>query len=452
MRLSDLADAAVVIYGYGREGRSVHTALRQRFPDKPLTVFVDGRPSETLEAAGRDDPHLAVTGGDLDLGRFDVVVRSPGVSIRHGRLTELDPARTRVTTSTQLWFDTHRPGNVAAVTGTKGKSTTSALTAHLLRGSGRRVALAGNIGTAVLDLPRPPADYDVVVLELSSYQLADLEARVGVGAFLNLYPEHADWHGGVERYYADKARFVDVAERLVAGADDERVRGLAGPHPDVHWFGLRDDRATIADETVDAAPIADRLRDAGVLGEHNVRNACAALSLHALLTGGWRDAVPSLASFAGLPHRLQVVARGRRTWVDDSISTIPEATIEALDAYAGTGEVTLLVGGYDRGQSYDGLCDRLSGSAVRVVTLPPTGQRIAQRLREDATVAVWAATDLEDGVTIADRETPAGGSVLLSPGAPSYHAFTDFTARGARFTALARRAEGLPDDDHTEGP
>jgi UDP-N-acetylmuramoylalanine--D-glutamate ligase len=452
VRLSDLAEATVVIYGYGREGRSVHTALRQRFPDKPVTVFVDGDPSETLEAAGHRDPHLDVAHDDLDLERFDVVVRSPGVSIHHGRLAAIDRTRTRVTTSTQLWFDSYRPDNVAAITGTKGKSTTSALTAHLLRASGRRVALAGNIGTAVLDLPRPPGDYDVVVLELSSYQLADLEADIAVGAFLNLYPEHADWHGGVEAYYADKARFIGMARRLAAGADDRQVVDLVRDHPDVRWFGLRDHRATVADETVDDAAIAAGLRAAGVLGEHNVRNACAALTLHALLADDWRDAVPALASFAGLPHRLQVVARGRRTWVDDSISTIPEATIEALEAYADTGEVTLLVGGYDRGQSYDGLCARVAGTPVRVITLPDTGERIARRLREEGSVAVWAASDLEQAVTIADRETPDGGSVLLSPGAPSYNAFTDFTARGDRFAALARRAEGRTDADTPEQP
>jgi UDP-N-acetylmuramoylalanine--D-glutamate ligase len=289
---------------------------------------------------------------------------------------------------------------------------------------------------------------DVWVLELSSFQAADLELGPEVGVLLNVHPEHLDWHGTPERYMEDKVNMLRRNPDGVAVLNwaDTRVRELAGHLPDVRLFG------DVAGFHVDAEggisrglerlyePGATRLR-----GRHNALNACAALTVVELLGLDPGALGEPLASFEPLPHRLEPVGTyDGRTFVNDSISTTPPAAIAALDALAGS-RMAMIVGGYERGQDYTALARRIVDAGVDlVVGLPDTGKRIVAEVERAAGDGdgpqTQLAADVDEAVRVAAAAIPAGGVVLLSPAAPSYVQFRDFEERGAAFARAAARA------------
>jgi UDP-N-acetylmuramoylalanine--D-glutamate ligase len=442
MRLAELGGRRVALWGFGREGRAtlaVLTALAD--PPAGIAVITDGPPTDAERAPAAALPWLHGQEGIAWLCAADVVVRSPGISRYRDDAVRV-AAATRVTTATNLWGAEHEDETVIAVTGSKGKSTTSSLIDHLARAAGMRTVLAGNIGIPLLAHLHPEPAPDLWVLELSSHQISDLDWSPRIGVLLNLYREHLDWHGTEERYFADKLNLFAHRPGMVAvlNREDARTRALAPALPGRHvWFGdpagyhtdgsailWRDDRL-VAGDTL-------QLR-----GRHNLLNACAALI--ALEEAGVevRSLVPALSDFRPLRHRLEPVGdAGGVTFVNDSIATIPEATVAALDALEGR-PVVLIAGGFDRGQDYASLARRLrrDRGVLAVVTLPPSGNRLAGEMAAlpDAP-PVLAADDLDEAVRLARAHAAPGSVMLLSPGAPSYGAFRDFEARGDAFRAL----------------
>lgn len=436
------AAGRVGVYGLGREGRAIVTYVRQVAPRAQVEVLVDDVPDGPTRRTAEELEIDLVGGKDrvvarLSAGDVDVVVRSPGVPLRGRGLTAARDHGILVTSGTNLWFEAQAPTNVIVVTGTKGKSTTSALLAHLLDGAGLDVALLGNIGRPLLDHPTPAADHDVVVVELSSYQLADLHEPLAVGVWLNLHPEHLDWHGSHDAYVRDKGRIVELSRTLVANAADRVVADAAAGHGDVRWVDATADPVRIGRTTVPRRALVKALAASALVGEHHVANLAAALTAAGTVDLAPRDLLAHVATFTPLPHRLQLVHDDGRRWIDDSISTIPETTIAALRAFPGT-PVTLLAGGYDRAQDHAPLVDEIAARGdVMVITLPDTGDRLGDDLRRRG-LECEDATDLADAVEIADARTPVGGVVLLSPAAPSYGHFTSFEQRGDRFAGFAR--------------
>src|SRR5690606_816269 len=361
---------------------------------------------------------------------------------------------TRFVGGTALWFgeragaDGVVPGTVC-VTGTKGKSTTTALLAHLLRAGGHRTALAGNIGLPLLEVLRDEADYWAI--ELSSYQtgdVADSGGRPQVAVALNIFPEHLDGHGSHERYVADKLRlFTDARPRIaVLNAGDPILASLQLPGSEVRWFNheagwhlrgeaLHRGGAFVMDTA--ALPLP---------GRHNRGNLCAVLTAIEALGLDATSLAPSAAGFRPLPHRLQVLGtRDGLTWVNDSISTTPHASLAALEVHRRE-RVALLVGGHDRGLPWEDFAAAMRPRRPRaIVTMGhgrpgPTGGRIPALLAplvDECGLALHAAEDLEAAVAMARTALGGNGVVLLSPGAPSFGAYRDYTERGRHFATLA---------------
>jgi UDP-N-acetylmuramoyl-L-alanine---L-glutamate ligase len=423
----------VLVVGLGRETRDWLATGGAGDAD---VLLVDERP------VAADDPCLTALPGhlevrdevdldaplDLTAGDVDRVVRSPGVSPYRTALATLVDAGVRTTTPTGAWLAADdRPGLVA-VTGTKGKSTTASMTAHVLAAVGVDVALCGNIGRT--PLTGVTSTDQTVVVELSSYQLADLEARVPIAGITTLLRDHVPWHGSVARYHRDKLRLLELADvRLGTRA--------ASQHPQVavHLDAVADVRAQ--------RPRLERaVHAAGLVGDHLVDDAALAVALaDAALVAIGRTAAPgdlldALRDFRPLPHRLTPVGEvaGVR-YVDDSISTVPEAAAAALAAYAPTGPVTLLLGGDDRGQELDDLARAVASAGALAVVSGALADRLVVAL--DAAGATWVrAADLPDAVRVAAERTPAGGAVLLSPAAPSFGTHRDFVHRGEHFVDL----------------
>lgn len=422
-------DAPVLLYGAGREALSTRVFLKARQPDLKVFVAVDSGSAdlpETEQIATADLPAA------IAQRRFGLIVKSPGVSLYKPVFDSARAAAIPVTSNLNLWGATYRHDRtVIAITGTKGKSTTATLTHLMLTRSGIDAGLAGNVGLAPLEIADRHA---VVVFELSSYQTSDMNFLPDVAALTNLYPEHVDWHGTVERYYADKLHLID-RDGSFAVALGTTARGNA-----LVAKAVRDHRRLLPDlpaETtlaIEHAVARSRLR-----GAHNLDNALLAAQI-TLGTGGTMDGIlEGIAAFRPLPHRLEEHVFGAVTVVNDSISTTPEATKAALAAYPGR-RIALIAGGHERQQDYTELAALLAQRGVTtLVTLPVTGQRLAQATRAVAPdIHVAEVSDLEAGIAELVAQRARFDTIILSPGAPSYNQFKNFEERGARFVELCR--------------
>jgi UDP-N-acetylmuramoyl-L-alanine---L-glutamate ligase len=466
VRFSELDGAAVGVWGAGREISSFADQLARRLPSARIVVAAfDAPPARDVRATLKAPDARVVVLGDGEseggsggggegggpasgellaaLSGCDVVVRSPGVSIHRPELRALRAGGTPVTTATALWLAEHGGEGVIGVTGTKGKSTTAALAAHLARAAGRTVALAGNIGAPALDL-LDSEPTQVTVLELSSFHIADLDTGPRVALFTNLFREHTDWHGSEEAYRADKLRLLGLPGVGVGviNARDERLRGelAAGAHSDVEMipYGVPDGWDAVPEGVALNGELVARSVELPLRGEHNALNLCGALTALEALSVQALPLPQALAGFAPLAHRLETVAeRDGVLWVNDSISTTPESTAAALASFPGR-EIVLIAGGQDRGQDFAELGRALALRAARVIGVPSTGSRLLAAAREaglPATDAV-AAADLHEAVALARTLVVKGGVILLSPAAPSFDNYHDFEERGERFRAL----------------
>jgi UDP-N-acetylmuramoylalanine--D-glutamate ligase len=452
VRISQLDGKRVALWGWGREGRAAYRAVRARLPSLPLTLFCSAEEAAIARQLG--DAWLEVRNGvDADaLSAFDIIVKSPGISPYRDDARAAAQRGTRFIGGTALWFAEHAAdgrGKTLCVTGTKGKSTTTALLAHLLRAGGHRTALAGNIGLPMLELLDQDTATDAPaywVIELSSYQtgdVADSGAHPDLAIALNIFPEHLDWHGGETRYIADKLRLLSDAHPRIAivNAHDPAIAALPLPHSDVRRFGDRAGWHLQGDALHRGDTFVMDTAHLPLPGRHNRSNLCAVLAAIEALGLDAVALAPHAASFRPLPHRLQPIGtRDGITYVNDSISTTPHATLAALACYTDK-RVALLAGGHDRGVDWSGFADAMRTHApAAIITLGQNGPKIHDLLApvaREAGFALSAAIDLPDAVAQARAALGEEGVVLLSPGAPSFGMYQDYVARGRHFAALA---------------
>ncbi len=453
MTLDEVCARRVAVWGLGAEGLSLARLLLQR---RVEPVFVDDRPEA---AAARIEEHLGaaypvLAPGDAPWAAIDVVLRSPGVSRYRPELASARAAGVMVTTAMALWLEDFADARVVAITGTKGKSTTAALTAAILAQDGSDVALIGNIGVPVVERYGMPLA-DAYVVEVSSYQAADVQLSPGLVVLTSLAPDHLDWHGGEEAYYRDKLRLIEAGPPgvlAVNAGSEEAVRRTAG-HPRRTLFGPSG-RVTVdgaATVTVDGEMLVDG-SDLCLLGAHNLDNLCGAITGAMLLDGQPPSAAAVaevVAAFEGLPSRCQVVGeRGGLTFVDDALASNPFASVASIGAFADR-QLTVILGGADRGVDPGELVDVLvrRRPTPGVVVLPPGAERLVQALaaRTAATgtnVPVVVATDVATAVDAAVAMTAPGGVVLFSPAAPTPQGEGGYAARSRQFAAAAGLTPG----------
>ena len=428
-------DAPVLLYGAGREGRSTRAFLKSRAPDLKVFVTVDSGTPDI------DDAEF-ITPNDLPAAiaahRFATIVKSPGVSRYRPIFLTAREAGIAVTSNLNLWGEYYRAGRtVIAITGTKGKSTTATLTHLMLTAAGLDAGLAGNVGLAPLEI----ADKNkLVVFELSSYQTADMAFSPDIAALTNLTPEHTDWHRDVAHYYADKLNLVDrdtpfpVALGPQAETNPLVQAALRDPHR------ILPPLAPFIDDRIISAVKRSRLR-----GSHNLDNARLAAKLALAAGAGLDGIVKGIAAFVPLPHRLEEHQFGGKIFVDDSISTTPEATKAALAAYEGK-RIALIAGGHERQQDYAELVSLLAQRGVKLLlTLPVTGDRLATATAAAAPqIEVVEAATLTAALDALAARKDVFDTAILSPGAPSYGqlekpgvVFANFEERGRAFVRLA---------------
>jgi UDP-N-acetylmuramoylalanine--D-glutamate ligase len=448
MRAAEIGGLRVAIWGLGREGRAVIALLRQYHPKLPLLALDDAADATAPGAMGGEIK--CVFGAEpvaRALGGVDLIVKSPGVSLYRPEIESARAAGTRVTSLLNFWFAERPDLTTICVTGTKGKSTTASLIAHILAELGRRAVLVGNIGVPITGIDT--AKVDIAVIEVSSYQAADFDGICDIAVLTSLYPEHIDWHLSVDNYYRDKINLLNHARhRIVNRAAAKTVERFAtgGPAPQ-DFFNEECGVHCRGTEIWDGARPIGEVRNPHLTRPHNRSNLCAALTATKSLEIDPAAALEAVTGFRGLPHRQQELGEiGGVLFVDDSISTIPESTVAALAVYAGR-EITLILGGHDRGIDYDALVKKAVGGAAKaIIGLGNSGERIyslAQKLtcgRNGGRCKIYHARSMGDAVAYARQVTPPGGVVLLSPAAPSYDHYRDYIERGRDFAAQA----GLP--------
>lgn len=446
MLIQDFRGKKTAVWGLGREGWSVLTTLLAELPDLELAVLNDSELAIDEKNRLRDVGDVrSYTGERLKevLFDFDVVVKSPGVSLYRSEIEQAKEKGVVFTSSTNIWFAERADQTTVCVTGSKGKSTTASLIAHMLSHTGHRSVLAGNVGIPIISVLRQTAD--IWVMELSSYQTADFNGSPSISLLLDLFPEHLDWHGSLERYYRDKLNlFTKTAAWSVINAADPVTQSLSFTFNKPFYFNNGEGFHVADGWLVDGEKRLVSGADITLAGTHNLSNICAALTVVRLLGVAIEKALQTLQTFSPLPHRLtQLGERKGVLYVDDSISTTPQSTIEAIRAFPHR-SVTVLLGGFDRGLDFSGLALFLVDHPVHgVVTIPDSGKRIAEAIRAafarsgNILPTIIEAADLAEAVDAAQTVTPSGGVILLSPASPSYGHFKNFEERGEAFIKAA---------------
>lgn len=431
------------VVGLGRNGLPVARALIGMGAD--VAVWDDHAPSR--EAAG-----LTLIAQPFDLTGFTVLVLSPGIP---HTLPSVHPAAAAaraagipiLSDADLLYVATRRRGSkarFAGITGTNGKSTTTALLNHMLISAGWESAAGGNLGTPALTLPAL-GDAGVYVLEMSSYMLERLQSlRFNVACLLNLSPDHLDRHGSMQGYAEAKRHIFDrqsSSDTAVLGIDDEMTAGLgitgvrvSGERPADIWC----DGGILRDA---AGPILAMADAPALPGPHNAQNAAAAAAMAAALGLGRAAIAAGIASFPGLPHRQQRVATINGVpWVNDSKATNADAAARALACY---GRIVWIAGGIAKAggiASLAPLFPRIAHALLIGRDAPMLGETLAA-----SGVAFTECGTLDAACARAPALAPTLGAdvVLLAPACASFDQFAGFEARGDRFAALARASSTL---------
>ena len=453
--MTTLEGKRIAIVGLAASGRAAARLALERGGE----VHVSDLRTDTAAHAARAE--LGDLGAEVDLGEHplarivaaETVVVSPGIPPDAPILRELSRRGIRWISEPEFafrFFD----GPLIAVTGTNGKTTTAALVAHLLEEDGQEAALGGNIGRAF----GPPASElalreqspDWYVIEMSSFQLAGIDSfRPDIGVVTNLAPDHLDWYGSVESYYADKANLFRNARadsRWVLNGDDPAVEELAEGVPGPHFYFTRErsgrpgsyvDRGTLTLEISGTQEPLIAAEDLPLLGVHNVENALAAATTARLAGAAVESIRRGLATAPSLPHRTEHVTEvnGVR-WINDSKATNVAAAQSAISSFAGEALIVLL-GGKDKGEDFSPLLGPLEEAGASVVAFGEAGPRILSTLEDRVTVELVVG-DFERIVGAASGRADPGSTILLSPACSSFDMFDSYEARGERFKEIVR--------------
>jgi len=433
----------ILILGFGREGKSTYNHLRKSDPTRVLTI-ADKNPDIVF-----DDPNVVFKLGDdymQNLDEYDVIIKSPGVSLKDFPDLLTDE---RITSQTDLFLQEFGK-QIIGITGTKGKSTTTALVYHILKKQSDNVILVGNIGIPPLDLYEKIDENTKIVAELSSHQLQCSTASPHISVLLNIYQDHLDHYNSYEEYQQCKwnlTRYQKEDDFFIFDADHELVSELwefAELTRKTYTFSASTPQKQgcyLADNWIyfNGEKFYDCSESRYLKGDHNLLNIMAAINVCKICNIDDDTIHSGIADFKGLPHRLELVGTYNDiTFYNDSISTIPEATIAAIKSLENV--QTLILGGFDRGIDYLPLVDFLLENPVKnLIFVGDAGKRISSifvtKILESPELQshsadFFDAKNYDEVVDLAFKITAKNSVCLLSPAASSYDMFKNFEHRG----------------------
>lgn len=450
----------VIVVGFGREGVSTVKYLND-LGDAEKIGIADIKLREDLgtEAISllAENPKLTTHFGEnyLDkLNEYDVIVRSPGISPYLKEIIGVRKDGTILTSQTKIFFDQF-PGVIAGVTGTKGKSTTASLIFNILREAGKDALLVGNIGKPALDVLRDSKSETIAVYEMSSHQLVDLDKSPHVAVLLDMAAEHLDYYKSSDQYFEAKAniaKYQKSSDYLILNPSHEqpaKISNLSNANlinisleekdcPGAYLqngslFYCENDEKSIREIiTADEVPL---------IGKFNIENVLPAIAATSVLGVTVENQKEAIFKFEPLPHRLEKVGVYKGIeFYNDSLSTLPESAVAALDALGNKVE-TIILGGSDRNLSFKGLAESIGESSVKTVILFPTsGTRIEDAIKLSASKVKTVLVDsMKEAVELAYTNTGTGKICLMSPASPSFSMFSDYAERGDEFRRLVNK-------------
>jgi UDP-N-acetylmuramoylalanine--D-glutamate ligase len=454
--LTKLENKSIVILGFGREGQSSYKFLRTHFPNKHLAIADikeigqwDKQMFDILKSDSRVDFHF---GSDYlkSLVDYDFVIKSPGIRLSDNVSKVLQKKRIKISSQTQIFFEIYQ-GNTIGITGTKGKGTTSTLIYEIIKENNLHVCLAGNIGDPVLDIFNGLRKDSWVVLELSSFQLMNLKKSPHVSVVLNITEDHMDWHKDKDEYVNAKKNIVKYQNEddiAIINADFKSSERFSSYTRAKTYFFSKNKRVRgayvengrVIVEIEEPIKIID-VKDLLLRGKHNWENVCAAVCTTYLMGTSKTSIKKVLKNFIGLAHRLEPVDTVKKvSFYNDSFSTNPQTTTAAIKSFSEP--LTLILGGYDKGLSYDGMAKEIVKESVENVIL--IGD-IADKIKKSLEKAEYAGGVFEMGkedikkiVAKAFKITPRAGVVLLSPATSSFDMFRNYKERGNLFKEAVR--------------
>ena len=442
--LEFLKEKSILILGAGLEGKSTYDFLRRNFPEKKL--FMADKSTDLLEKYAEfiEDINLELSMGKNYLNgieKYDLIVKTPGISFKNIDISKFE---NKITSQLQLLLEFVDVFTIG-ITGTKGKSTTSSLMNKVLKDQGKDAFLLGNIGEPIFDNIEKLKKDSIVVLELSSHALQYVKNSPNIAVLLNLYPEHLDFYVSFEEYVNAKfnvAKFQKEEDFFIYNADNFMIQ----KHP-----VRKTDYAVTLQETSDMKNVVYRkensiyCKDKYVMdldttlrlkGMHNMNNIMFVFAVCDIMNLNFEKAIETIKNFEALEHRMEFVGEVNLVeYYNDSIATIPEATINTVKALQKVN--TIIVGGKDRGVSQNELEEFLKNSDVEnIICLPKTGEFIYHALKNVANKRVFMVENLQEAVEIAKQVTQKNTICVLSPAASSYGYFKNFQERGKQFKKL----------------
>ncbi len=445
------SDNNPLILGFGREGYSTYNLIRKLLPD--VKINIADKNADAINSIYKFDNNINfITGVNyLDLiESYYPIFRSPGISL----ININENIANKLTSQTKIFLNFFS-SQIIGITGTKGKSTCSSLISHIYQLYNSNTLLAGNIGIPLFDLTEVVNRQTEIVCELSSHQLQDIEQAPHISILLNIYKEHLDHYKSYEEYQNSKFNILSkqtANDYCIYNADDEIISSLileSVVKSNIFKFSvfnevergcfLKENKIIFRNNNTDEIVYIDKEGSRQLRGSHNLLNIMAAIIAAKIKYIENKYIIKGISSMKPLSHRLEYVGKFNGIhFYNDSISTIPEATIAAVKSVKNVD--CIILGGFDRGIDYKELAKFLYLSEINIlIFIDAAGKRIMDELdkiNKNKNKKIYYVDKFEDAVSIAKKETTAGKTCLLSPAAASYGMFKNFEERGEKFKYL----------------
>ncbi|KUO52484.1 MAG: hypothetical protein APF76_05475 [Desulfitibacter sp. BRH_c19] len=453
----DFKEKKVLIIGMARSGIAAAKILKEQraivsiYDQKPLEKLV--KELKTLSGLNIDY-YLGGSEPEISTDKFDLVVTSPGVPLTAAPITTAFGKGLPVWSELELAsIMTKSP--IIAVTGTNGKTTTTALIGDILSKTGQKVKVAGNIGIPLVQEVTYADDNTYLVVEVSSFQLETVHQFCPkIAVLLNITPDHLDRHKTMGKYIAAKGNIFinqDKDDYAILNYDDQLTRSFASKIKcQVIFFSKKhklekgiflDQGTIIANWQGKTEKIID-WEQVKIKGSHNLENSMAAIAVALICNVNRKGLQESLQTFPGVPHRLEPVGEvDGITYINDSKGTNPEATIKAVEAYMDK-KIVLIAGGMDKGSSFNDLAKIAAGLSCKIVVFGETAVKIKEAATDAGISECYQVNNLAEAVELSKNISSKGGIVLLSPACASWDMYSNYEERGDHFRKLVKKVMG----------
>ncbi len=444
----EIKNKKILVMGLGITGVSSLNILKKYtthifvYDNKPAHFIKQKLSSENLDAKIIDIDNLS------ELNEMDLIVKSPGVKPEHIILQKAKELNISVISDIELAYFLTNTQNIVGITGTNGKTTATILAGEVFKASGKKTFVTGNVGVGILDKIEELKEKDILIIELSSFQLQYTHLfRPKAALILNITPDHLDWHNTMENYINAKLKIFKNQTQddyLVLNYDDPILKKLEGSTlAKTMWFSIKEELSegifirnnSIVYKSEDLEETIILLKDIKLLGSHNLENICGVIGLAKAFKINTKIIADTIRNFKGVPHRLEFVGEYKGVkYYNDSKGTNIDSTIKAIEAV--DGPLVLIAGGYDKGAAYDKLIDCFKNKGDDLILIGQTKNLLKKSAESKGIKNIYLFDNMEEAVLKAIEISKPGLSILLSPACASWDMYDSFEERGDHFKRL----------------